>query len=291
MLDFRRPTLGDKERIDDFVRHSGQIGCDVTFTNTYLWREHYDIRIAFTDDSYYKCYLKNGSIAGYTFPMTRGCIKTAVDRILADAEERGITPFIGLLNDANASVIRNLYGDRVAVEEDRDAFDYLYLRENLANLSGKKFHAKRNHISRFKREHENYSFKEICKDNFDDVLSVNERWMEGSADTGETKIIRDALEHFDVLGLFGLILYVDGRPIAMSIASAINDCVCDVGFEKAVEIDEAYAVINNGFAQHFDRFTLFNREEDMGLEGLRKSKLSYHPDILLTKSTAVFLNK
>ena len=79
-------------------------------------------------------------------------------------------------------------------------------------------------------------------------------------------------------------------PIAMSMGSAINEQVCDVNFEKAVGIDEAYAVINNEFAKHFNSFTLFNREEDMGLEGLRRSKLSYHPDILLTKSTAVFVN-
>ena len=289
MLDFRKPTLGDKERIDHFVRHSGQIGCDISFTNTYLWREHYDIRVAFTDDAYYKCYLRSGSIAGYTFPMTSGCIKTAVDRILEDAREREITPFIGLLNDTNASLIRNIYGDRVSVEEDRDAFDYLYLRENLAKLSGKKYHAKRNHISRFNREHENHSFEEINESNFNDVLAVAERWQQGAADTGETEIIRDALAHFDVLGMFGLLLYVDGEPVAMSLGSKLNDCVCDVNFEKAVAVDEAYSVINNAFAKRFDSFTLFNREEDMGLEGLRKSKLSYHPDILLTKSTAVFV--
>ena len=289
MLDFRKPTLDDKELIDDFVRHSGQIGCDISFANTYLWREHYDIRVAFTEDSYYKCYQRNGAISGYAFPMTRGDVKTAVDRILDDARERGLTPFIGLLNDTNTSLIRNLYGDRVSVREERDSFDYLYRREDLAVLSGKKYHAKRNHISRFFREHGNYSFEEIKPANFDDVISIAKRWQNGAADTGELTIIRDALEHMDVLGMFGLLLYVDGRPIAMSLGSKLNDCVCDVNFEKAVEIDEAYAVINNAFAKHFDSFILFNREEDMGLEGLRKSKLSYHPEILLRKSTAVFL--
>lgn len=290
MLDFRTPTIDDKERVESFVRSSGQIGCDVSFVNTYLWREYYDIRIAFTDDCYYKCYVQNGTVSGYSFPITHGDIRTAVDRILDDARKRGNTPFIGLLNEANAAIIRSLYGDRVRMEENRNSFDYLYLRENLAALGGKKFHAKRNHISRFLRNHDNYSVKEICESNFTDVLSVTERWLEGSADTGELDIIRDALAHFDTLGMFGLLLYVDGRPVAMSMGSAINGQVCDVNFEKAVEIDEAYAVINNEFAKRFDSFTLFNREEDMGLEGLRRSKLSYHPDILLTKSTAVFIN-
>lgn len=291
MLDFKPPTLDDRGRINDYVLHSGQIGCDVSFVNTYLWRAHYDIRVAFTDDAYYKCYLRNGTVSGYCFPMTRGDIRTAVDRIVDDARERGNVPFIGLLNEANAAVIRSMYGDRVQIAEDRDSFDYVYLRENLANLAGKKYHAKRNHISRFFREHDDYSIKEICRENHADVLSVCERWQEGAAETGESEIIRDALEHFDTLGMFGLLLYVGGSPIAVSIGSAINGQVCDVNFEKAVEIDEAYAVINNEFAKRFDSFTLFNREEDMGLEGLRRSKLSYHPDILLTKSTAVFVGQ
>ena len=289
MLDFRTPTLDDKERIEAFVRDSGQIGCDVSFVNTYLWREHYDIRVAFTDDAYYKCYMMDGKISGYTFPLTRGDIRTAVDRILDDARERGVTPVIGLLNDQNAEVIKQLYGDSVSVRLARDSYDYLYERAHLAELKGKKFHAKRNHISRFRRNYADISVKEICKDNFADVLSVVERWTSTAGDTGELEIICDALAHFDALGLFGVLLYVDGRPVAMSIGSRISDEVCDVNFEKAVEIDEAYAVINNEFAKRFDSFTLLNREEDMGLEGLRKSKLSYHPDILLRKSTAVFI--
>ena len=288
MLDFRPPALDDKERIEAFVRESGQIGCDTSFVNTYLWREHYNIRVAFTDDTYYKCYVMNGQVTGYVFPMTRGDIGTAIGRIIDDARERGAAPVIGLLNDQNAEVIKRLYGDRVTIRMERDSFDYLYEREHLAELKGKKFHAKRNHISRFFREHSDVIVREISQENFADVLSVVERWTDTGGDTGELMIIRDALMHFDALGLFGLVLYVGGRPVAMSIGSALSDEVCDVNFEKAVEIDEAYAVINNEFAKHFNSFTLFNREEDMGLEGLRKSKLSYHPDVLLRKSTAVF---
>jgi len=288
MLDFRTPTLDDRERIEAFVRESGQIGCDVSFVNTYLWREHYDIRVAFTDDTYYKCYMMDGQVTGYVFPLTRGEIRPAVERILDDARERGAAPVIGLLNDRSTEVIKCLYGDRVAIRMERDSFDYLYERAHLAELKGKKYHAKRNHISRFFREHSDVTVSEISGENFADVLSVVERWTAAGGDTGELEIIRDALTHFDELGLFGLLLYVDGRAVAMSIGSAISDAVCDVNFEKAVEINEAYAVINNEFAKHFNTFTFFNREEDMGLEGLRKSKLSYHPDILLRKSTAVF---
>ena len=288
MLDFRTPTIDDRDRIEAFVRDSGQLGCDVTFANTYLWRDHYDIRVAFTDDAYYKCYYTDGVLTGYTFPLTTGDVREAVDTILADARERGVQPVIGLLNERNTALIREWYGDQVRVEEDRDSFDYLYERSELAELSGKKYHAKRNHLSRFYRTYENISVKEICEENFSDVMDVVARWQEHNDDTGELFIIRDALDHFDVLGLFGVLLYVDGRAVAMSIGSRISEEVCDVNFEKATDIDEAFAVINNEFAKRFDTFRYLNREEDMGLEGLRKSKLSYHPAILLSKSTAYF---
>lgn len=288
MLDFKTPTLDDLERIDAYVRGCGQIGCDVTAVNTYLWRNRYDTRIAFTGDTYYKCYFTDGRLTGYTFPLTRGDIRTATDALIADALERGISPVIGLLNDRNAAVIRELYGDRVRMEPDRDAFDYLYLRSDLAELGGKKYHAKRNHLSRFYRTYENYSVEEICSSRFGDVLDVAARWQRGAEDVGELSVIRDALEHFDELGLFGILLYIDGRAVAMSIGSRINDDVCDVNFEKAVDVDEAYAVINHEFAKKYSGFTYLNREEDLGLDGLRKSKLSYHPVELISKSTAVF---
>jgi len=288
VLDFRTPCMDDRELIESFVKESGQSGCDITFVNTYLWREHYDIQVAFDSDTYYKCYLTDGEISGYTLPITRGSLKRAVDNVIADAHERGVRPLIGLLNDNAVSALNELYGDKVSIEPSRESFDYIYDREALATLSGKKYHAKRNHISRFLRNHPDNSFAEISPDNYDDVMDIVRRWILAGEDTGEEKIIRDALEHFEELGLFGLLLYVDGRAVAMTIGSRINDDICDVNFEKAVDIDEAYAVINNAFAKRYADFKYINREEDIGLEGLRKSKLSYHPQILYSKSTALF---
>ena len=108
-----------------------------------------------------------------------------------------------------------------------------------------------------------------------------------SADKSELMVIREALDNFSQLELMGGVLYVNSRPVAMTIASKINDSVCDVNFEKAVDVDGAYAVINNEFAKSKPQFLQFNREEDLGLEGLRKSKLSYYPDKILMKYSAI----
>ena len=288
MLDFYTPTIDDRVRIEAFVRDCGQIGCDISFTNTYLWRNRYDIRIAFDDDTYYKCYALGGKVTGYSMPITKGDIRKAVGNVINDALERGAKPMIGLLNNANAELIHRLYSNHVHIKEDRSSFDYIYERENLAYLAGKKYHAKRNHISRFMRSCDSWAARELGEDTFLDAMAISEIWQKSNDDTGELGIIRDAFEHFDELGMFGVVLYADEKPVAMCAASKINDCVCDVNFEKATDFDGAFAMINREFARRFDSFTLVNREEDMGLEGLRKAKLSYHPDILYSKSHAAF---
>ncbi len=288
MLDFHTPTIADKERVDYFVRSCGQIGCDITFANTYLWRSVYSIGIAFDNDTYYKCYAMGDNITGYSIPITKGDMTKAVDTVLADAAERGARPTIGMMSNANAELIHRLYKGRVHIREDRDAFDYIYERANLEALAGKKYHAKRNHISRFLRACESYEARDLGDDTFADAMSIAETWQQGNEDTGELDIIRDAFGHFRELGMFGLVLYADGKPVAMCAASQINDRVCDVNFEKALDFDGAYAMINREFAKRFDSYTQVNREENLGLEGIRKAKLSYHPDILYQKSHAIF---
>jgi len=111
--------------------------------------------------------------------------------------------------------------------------------------------------------------------------------LKNVGDKSELLAIREALDHFDELSLMGGVLYVNSRPVAMTIASPINSSVLDIHFEKAVGVDGAYAVINNEFAKSHTEYLQFNREEDLGLEGLRKSKLSYNPDKILMKYTAI----
>ena len=290
MLEFRTPSIDDKERIDAFVAKSGRVGCDANSVNTFLWRDRYDIRIAFTDDSYFKCYSTDGIVTGYSMPITYSDYRTAIALIKEDAAARGVEPLLGLLSDRNVGLMHRLYKDNVAITADRDSFDYIYDRRDLASLPGKKYHAKRNHIARFYRQYDDVVVEEICDKNAQDVLTIAKKWQGDAPDNGEMAAIRDALKYFYRLKLFGLLLYVNEQPVAFTIASRINDEMCDVHFEKAVDIEEAYAVINNEFAKHYDSYNYINREEDLGLEGLRKSKLSYHPSALLSKYNAVFVN-
>lgn len=287
MLEFYTPTLNDKEWIESLTENCGQIGCDISFATTYLWRKKYDIKVCNFDGVLYKAYFSKENVLGYAFPVGDKPPKEMLEILMNDAKERGQKPLIGMLNKTNAEILSHLYPDVFEFCEERDSADYIYSRENLALLPGKKFHAKRNHISKFKRNNEDYHYTEINKSNIEDAYFVAHKWqMMNSGDKSELCAIREALDCFDELELFGGILYVNSRPVAMTIGSKINSSVCDVNFEKAVEVDGAYAVINNEFAKSNESFLQFNREEDLGIEGLRKSKLSYNPDKILMKYTA-----
>lgn len=288
MLDFQKPKIEDIKWVAPMVEHCGQIGCDISFATTYLWRNEYDIRICKHNDVYYKAYFTKGNVYGYAFPIGSGNIKNAVDVILQDAKERCVLPMIGMLNETNAELLNRLYPNYFEFTEERDSADYIYSRESLADLPGKKYHAKRNHISKFKRNYEDFCYKSLNSSNFSDAFYVASCWQERSnINNGkELDAIKEALDNFDRLSLFGGVLYVNNSPVAMTIASQINQKVCDVNFEKAIDIDEAYAVINNEFAKAQSGYIYFNREEDMGIEGLRKSKLSYNPEFLVNKYTA-----
>lgn len=288
MLDFCTPKLKDASWYEEITEKCGQIGCDISFATTYLWRKKYDIRICKYNDTLFKAYFGAEGNMGYSFPVGKMSPKDALEVLMNDAKERGHKPLIGMMNKTNAEILSHLYPDMFEFIEERDSADYIYSRENLALLPGKKFHAKRNHISKFKRNNEDFCYKAIDDTNKEDAYFVAHKWhMNNNSDKSELEAIREALDKFSELSLIGGILYVNSRPVAMTIGSKINDFVCDVNFEKAIDVDGAYAMINNEFAKAHTEFLQFNREEDLGLEGLRKSKLSYNPDKILMKYTAI----
>lgn len=289
MLEFYTPTLSDKEWIENLTFHCGQIGCDISFATTYLWRNKYDIRVCNYNDTLFKAYFMDEGKVGYTFPVGKMSPKDALEVLLSDAKSRGVAPVIGMLNKTNKEILEHLYPDVFEITEERDSADYIYSREDLAQLSGKKYHAKRNHISKFVRNNPDFYVREIDGTNIEDAYFVAHKWQMGaeSDDKSELCAIREALDNLEMLSMFGMVLYVNNRPVGMTLGSKINDFVCDVNFEKAVEVQGAYAVINNEFAKANPHFLQFNREEDLGIEGLRKSKLSYYPDKILMKYTAI----
>lgn len=188
---------------------------------------------------------------------------------------------------------------RFTFEEDRNGFDYLYEIDRLADLPGKKLHAKRNHIRRFDEQFPDWLAEDITPANVPECVELERQWTairqeeEGGEETvsEETVAVIEALYHMDKLGLEGLLIRADGSPVAFSLGGLITPECFDVNFEKSFgDIQGAYPAINREMArlvrERHPQVKWLNREDDLGLEGLRRAKLSYQPDVLVAKYTA-----
>lgn len=290
VLTFSVPTINERHTVESLVFHVEQ--SDLAFPNIYLLRHKYGTRIAIHHHCLYRHFSGTGRLQGYAFPV--GCdidINEALFHVEQHAEEHGNPLLFCLLTEENAYILQQRYGDKISFSSDPGDADYLYKRDDLAYLPGTAFHKKRNHIARFEREHADWEYRELTADRCDDALLIARSWASAqeAAPTHEHELqaIEKALLHRDQLGIFGGLLYVKNRPVALSLASQINARVADIHYEKCVpEYREAYPIINREMALRLD-CELINREEDLNIPGLRQAKLSYKPAQILRKLKAI----
>ena len=180
--------------------------------------------------------------------------------------------------------------DEAEFIEDRDNWDYIYLRENLANLAGRKYHGKKNHVNAFVKEHPDYVYAPITPADYDECMAFGDTWCERRLSEDPSLVcekcaIHEAFNNFEALGLRGGLIRLDGKVEAFSFGKKINDNTAVLHVEKAnPEIRGLYAVINRDFAKNaWQDVTYLNREEDMGHEGLREAKESYKPEYMWKK--------
>ena len=292
MLNFKLIEKNDINYFKQFYDYSEAFGCDVNLLNAYLWRNEYNIKFTVFEDTLIKAYFNDdGTVWGYCMPTGKN-VKQALAQILTDAQQRGQKAHIVMLTNAQRAMLESTFPSAFEYVRSPENQDYIYHTKDLVMLAGKKFHAKRNHISKFYRTYTDTRFETIDDSNEQDALQVVRDWCKenGYNPKGyeELAVIEEALEMRRDYGLSGAVLYVDNKPVAMTLGSQISEKVYDVNFEKALrEYDGVYAVINNEFAKTLTRYEYINREEDMGIEGLRKSKLSYNPIMILDRFNAI----
>lgn len=296
MLEWSIPEAEDEDWINRCIAVSGTMASDASFANIYLLRNKYSTKISRYKDFIIRKYSGKGARCGYTFPLGKGDVAKALAEIEKDAKECGERLQFAFVTEEQKEVLENAMPARFCYSSDAGDSDYIYLRSELASLSGKAFHKKKNHFSKFVRTYPDYKYYEIGACNIYDAQKVADAWYyehlqdEDASQLAEYKAIKEALESFEELGLIGGIIYVNDSPCAMTIASKINENTVDVHFEKAVgeyALNGGYAAINKLFSEKLDGVTWLNREEDIGIEGLRKAKLSYRPKIMLKKYSAV----
>lgn len=293
MITFKDITLEDKEAITSITMNSERKNCDLSFSNLCSWRFMYDTKFAIVDGFLLFKFYMNNQLA-YMMPVGEGDLKKILEAIIDDAASEGESFLMyGVCNNMKDEIEKLMPG-KFDFSSNRDYVDYIYLRTDLAELKGKKFQPKRNHANKFYKTYTDYEYVPITADRISECLRLEEEWCKAN-DCGqqnglgnERKSLTYALNHFDELGLTGGILYVNGKIAAFTFGMPINHETFGVHVEKAdTEIEGAYNVINQEFAKHIpEQFVYLNREEDLGIEGLRKAKLSYQPAILLEKNIA-----
>ena len=180
-------------------------------------------------------------------------------------------------------------------KELEDDFDYVYLSVELAKLSGNRFHKKKNHLNQFNKTFSHTSeIKPITAENLLDAIAVAQKWCHDNGCEGENDLcfeyqgIKEMIQDWDFLsnrGIVGLIIYIEGQPQAMTIAEPLTHETFLIHIEKANgDFNGIYAAINHAMANiAYPNYIYINREQDMGMEGIRKAKRSYHPHHMVKK--------
>lgn len=289
-IELKRPELKDKETIERYLRMNRNRGCDATFANFYLWSRHYKVNFGFINGMLVFQSLEEGRYTA--FPQgDQKYLKQVIDFLLEWYPAQNLDFHLMNITREQFETLDALYPGKFTIEYDRDAADYIYEVEKLVNLSGKKYHGKKNHINKFKKTYPDWSYEPILKENIEECFQMALKWRNANGcdedveKNAEMCVTLNSLRLFEELNLRGGLLRAGGEIVAFSIGEPICDDTIVVHIEKAfADVPGAYPMINQQFLLHeAEGFTYVNREEDMGEEGLRQAKESYHPAFLLEK--------
>lgn len=294
MIDFLPANISHKELYESFFKDNRERGCEYGFSNLILWGQQ---NIAEVEGCLVRLSYYGGHIA-YAFPVGDGDKAKAIDAIIADSVARGIPcVFMGVYEEDKA-LLESLFEGKFRFAEARDSFDYVYDINDLCDLGGRKFHSKRNHLHRFKEACPDFYIAEITKENRPLLLDFASNWYKEKLSANpvsdfdmEQIALSRALKNYEALAMEGILLKCGEEILGFTMGSRLNNNTFDIHFEKASDkIQGVYAAVNTLFANHlrdkYPSLLFLNREEDMGIEGLRRAKESYRPHHLVKKYMA-----
>jgi len=277
--------IGQKEILHPRLSLTPDGVSEFTFSGLYLFRNRYNYRISRNGEEggFIVCGEQNGKrffmtpCAAPEWEILEDLLKT--HDYWKNVSESVLSP-----------VKEELEKRGVVFSEDRDNFDYLYYRSDLAELAGKKFHKKKTHVNNFLLSYPDHEQKPVNAHTIPAAIEILEQWRQGRSEDGDYKAAMETFEKFDSLALRGSVYYVGGKPAAYCLGESIaRGKMFAIHFEKAVdEYKGIYQYINQAFADSLPKFfTLINREQDLGNEGLRQAKMTYRPCDFVKKYKAV----
>ncbi len=300
VIEFHTPRIEDLAWADPCLKAVPRQACEYSFTNLLGWSGPYGQEIARWGDLLLT--RLQGPLNGcYLWPAGTGDERAAIEALAADAGERGCPLRLVAVPAGDKDKLEAWWPGRFHITPDRDGFDYCYGIDKMCELTGKKLHGKRNHINRFLEANEGrWSFAPMTRPQLAECLEMEAEWRRRSLGrevsleefSPETTALLAAATHYDALGMDGGVLRVYGEVVAFTMGTLLTPDTYDIHFEKAYgELQGAYPMIARQFARlirdKYPGVRWLNREDDMGVEGLRKAKESYYPDLMIEKFTAL----
>ena len=293
---FAPVSLKDRDWMREIFAKENSRSSDWCFSNIFNWNELNCHRLVAQLRDRLGLMLQYKGECFFGYPIGSGPLEPAVDALAAIAKAHDVPLRLRGLTVEHVQALETAYPGKFSFSTDENTADYVYPLEKIATLAGKKLSAKRNHINRFFDNFPNWQFESIDQSNIADCVEMNEDWMvqhAGSIDFSLEKIaLGRAFAHFDKLGLEGGLLRVDGAVAAYTIGEVLCDDTYIVHFEKAFgDMQGAYPLINREFARYIwdkhPHMQYVNREDDLGLDHLRRAKRSYYPEFMVEKYIAL----
>ncbi len=287
---------GDYKKTGNLLYSKNSMACEDCLLGMYVWKDRYDLRLCKVPDS---TFVYSKAFGTFMVPVPHMTV-SALDKM----KEMAGRPVLTRVTEKDREYLEICFPGQFEFEEDAGSFDYIYDVESLANLKGKKLAKKRNHINNFLSCYEDWHTEKISFDNLLHCRDFLKLWYKDKMDREDEKGIDsllaeknslfNVLENYDGVMADGMALFVEDRIVAITIGQRISRHTYDIVFEKADEsIKGAYNMINREFARFimkkYENVKYINRENDLNIEGLRKSKMSYRPLMLLKKYTARYI--
>jgi len=292
-IELKKLTIADSMRLQAYADLRPIYISERQFVNQIIWEQFYDTQY-YNNDNFMMCTtgLKKESCP---MPMMPLCKIEDIPMVFTEIKDHWNNVFhqplnMYLIDSTFLEVLGKIPGfvEEFKVVDDRDSYDYIYNAEKLRTLSGKAYHKKKNHLNSFLKNYDGrFEYRTLCCSDIKEIQAFHERWLDNRSYEDKHNSIRS--EEDGIHRIFkncGIIncemggVYVDNKLEAYSIGSYAPDIRCAfIHIEKAnINIPGLYNYINQQFLIHsFPNVELVNREDDLGQEGLRKSKLSYQP--------------
>lgn len=278
-IEWKKIGISDREVFENTGENAEGIAM-FSFASMFFWKDFYHTSYSIINGNIVMRGCSDGCDDVVYFPRgLQNDVKDTVEQII---NSEGNTICFMPLTERTAETIKEVYPfSKISLIDGK--CEYVYNQSDLATLSGKKYHSKRNHIAKFDKNY-TYEYIEINEEKIPLLRECAKHLFEKieNSPVDEFTAINTAIDNFVQLKLRSGVITVDGNYVAYSIGSSVNKDVADIHFEKADRSYEgSYAKINNCFAANaFADKKYLNREEDLGIEGLRKAKLSYYPSHL-----------